>query len=312
MHPSGKPEIVQPSIGFYFTDQPPTNAPFRIGIKCFTLDIPPGATAYAMEESYTLPVSVTLLRVSTHAHYLGKEMQGYAILPNGEKKWLIWIKDWDFNWQGDYEYAHPQTLPAGTRLVMHYIYDNSTNNVRNPNNPPRRVRFGLQTTDEMGELWFQSLTHTPEDRERLSKDYYYYVVQRTMAYDQASIRLDPSNAEAHTRLGHNFVVQGKFAEAGSHLSAAVAAKPDFAQAHYELAVLCLATNDLPAAYRELLTVLRLDPENSQAYGNLGYIESRQGRMTEARAALEKALQLDPDDSTARDFLSHLPRGHQPP
>jgi len=312
MHPSGKPEVVQPTIGFYFTDQPPTNAPFRIGIKCFTLDIPPGATDYAVEETYTLPVGVTLLRVSTHAHYLGKEMQGYAILPTGEKKWLIWIKDWDFNWQGDYEYAHPQILPAGTRLVMHYTYDNSTNNLRNPSNPPRRVRFGLQTTDEMGELWFQSMTRNTQDRERLAKDYYYYMVQRTMAFDEASVRLDPADAEAHTRLGHNFVVQGKFAEAASHLSAAVAAKPDFAQAHYELAVLCLATNDLSAAYRELQTVLLLDPDNSQAYGNLGYIASRQGRMTEARAALEKALQLDPEDATVREFLEHLPRGPQPP
>jgi hypothetical protein len=170
MHPSGKPEIVQPSIGFYFTDQPPTNAAFRIGIKCFTLDIPPGATNYAVEEAYTLPVGVTLLRVSTHAHYLAKEMQGYAIPPNGEKKLLIWIKNWDFNWQGDYEYANPPVLPPGTRLVMHYTYDNSTNNVRNPSNPPRRVTFGLQTTDEMGELWFQSLTATTQDRDVLAKD----------------------------------------------------------------------------------------------------------------------------------------------
>jgi hypothetical protein len=307
MHPSGKPELVQPSIGFYFADEPPTNAPFRIGIECFDIDIPPGESAYSVEQSYTLPVGVTLLRVSPHAHYLAREMQGYAILPNGEKKWLIWIKDWDFNWQGDYEYAHPQILPAGTRLVMHYTYDNSTNNVRNPNNPVRRVRLGYQTTDEMGELWFQALTRTRQDRDRLSKDYTYYMVQRTMEYDEARIRLDPANAEAHTRLGHDLWVEGKFADAGSHLAAAIAAKPDFAQAHYELAVLCIATNDLRGAYLELQTVLRLDPENSKAYGNLGYVESLRGRMTEARADLERALQLDPDDSAAREFLEGLPR-----
>jgi tetratricopeptide (TPR) repeat protein len=312
MHPSGKPETVQPTIGFYLTDKPPTNSPFRIGIKCFSLDIPAGATNYAAEESYTLPVEVSLLRVSTHAHYLAKEMQAYAILPDGEKKWLIWIRNWDFNWQGDYEYAQAQILPAGTRLVMHYTYDNSTNNVRNPSNPPRRVRFGLQTTDEMGELWFQSLTRTAEDRDRLARDYYLYVVQRTTAYDEASIRRDPSNAEAHARLGHNFLVEGKLNEAAIHLDAALVAKPDLAQAHYDLAMLCLATNNLPAANKELLTVLRLDPDNSQAYGNLGYVESRQGRIAEARAALEKALQLDPDDSAARDFLSHLPTSQQSP
>jgi thioredoxin-like negative regulator of GroEL len=305
MHPSGKPETVQPSIGFYFTDERPTNSPFRIGMKCFTIDIPPGDSAYTVEESYTLPVGVTLLRVSPHAHYLAREMQGYALLPNGEKKWLIWIKDWDFNWQGDYEYAQPQVLPAGSRLVMHYTYDNSTNNVRNPSNPPKRVRFGLQTTDEMGELWFQCLAQSAEDRERLAKDYYYYVVQRSMEYYEDCVRQDPSDAEAHTRLGHNLVVEGKFAEAGGHLSAAVAAKPDFAEAHYELAVLCLATNNLAAAGRELQTVLRLDPGNSKAYGNLGYIYAKEGKMTEAQDALVKALQIDPDDSTARAFLSRL-------
>jgi tetratricopeptide (TPR) repeat protein len=251
-------------------------------------------------------VGVTLLRISPHAHYLAKEMQGFAILPNGEKRWLIWIKDWDFNWQGDYEYAHPQVFPPGTRLVMHYTYDNSTNNVRNPSHPPKRVRFGLQTTDEMGELWFQCLTQTRQDRERLSKDYYFSMVQRTMEYDEGCVRRDPSDADAHIRLGHNFLVQGKFVEAGKHLSAALTAKPDSADAHYEVAVLCLATNDLPTANRELLTVLRLDPGNSKAYGNLGYIYSQQGRITEARAALEKTLQLDPEDSTARDFLSRLP------
>ncbi len=254
MHPSGKPETVQPSIGFYFTDQPPTNAPFRIGMVCFNIDIPPGASDYAVDNSYTLPVDVTLLRVSPHAHYLAKEMQGYAVLPNGEKKWLIWIKSWDFNWQGDYEYSTPQALPAGTRLVMHYTYDNSTNNFRNPSNPPRRVRLGPQTTDEMGELWFQTLTRTRQDRERLSRDYSYYLVAETMAYDENRTRLDPSNAEAHVRLGHDLFVQGKFAEAGRHLAAAIAAKPDFADAHYELAVLCIATNDLPTAYSELQKV----------------------------------------------------------
>ena len=161
LHPSGKPEVVQSSIGFYFTGQAPTNAPFRIGMKCFTIDIPPGAEAYPVEESYTLPVEVAILRVLPHAHYLAKDMQSYAILPDGRKKWMIWIKDWDFNWQGDYEYTRPQVLPAGTRLVMHYTYDNSTNHVRNPSFPPKRVRFGLQTTDEMGEIWFQGLAKTP-------------------------------------------------------------------------------------------------------------------------------------------------------
>jgi tetratricopeptide (TPR) repeat protein len=305
MHPSGKPEVVQPTLGFYFTDQPPTNSPFRIAIKCFSLDIPAGTNAHAIEESYTLPVGVTILRVLPHAHYLAKDIQGYAILPNGEKKWLIWIRDWDFNWQGDYEYAHPQFFPAGTRLVERFTYDNSTNNIRNPSNPPKRVRFGLQTTDEMGEMWFQGLTQSTQDRELLANNYFYYLVHRTMDWDANRVLLDPSDAEAHTRLGHDLLVLGNVAEARTHLNAAIAAKPDLAKAHYELAELDLRSNELAAAYRELMTVLRLDPDHEQAYGNLGYIYSLAGKKAEARAAFEKALQLDPGDSIVRDQLARL-------
>jgi hypothetical protein len=37
---TGKPEQIQPSVGFYFTDQPPMNTPVKIGILSHDLDIP--------------------------------------------------------------------------------------------------------------------------------------------------------------------------------------------------------------------------------------------------------------------------------
>ena len=157
LHPSGKPEQVQPSVGFYFTGEPPTNTPFRLNLNPLTLDIPAGASDYSVEDNYRLPVDVELLGVLPHAHYLAKRMEGYAVLPDGSRHDLLLIKDWDFNWQGDYRYAHPVHLPKGTTLAMRFAYDNSSKNVRNPNHPPRRVRYGLQTTDEMAELWFQVL-----------------------------------------------------------------------------------------------------------------------------------------------------------
>jgi hypothetical protein len=77
-------------------------------------------------------------------------MKVWATLPTGEKRWLIWIKDWDFDWQGQYVYKSPVKLPAGTKVEMIYTYDNTADNPRNPSNPPQRVRRGEQTTDEMG------------------------------------------------------------------------------------------------------------------------------------------------------------------
>jgi len=200
-----------------FTDRAPTNIPFRVALKCFELDIPAGADSYAVEQSYVLPVDLNILRVSTHAHYLGKEMQGYAVLPTGEKKWLIWIRNWDFNWQGDYQYTRPQFCPKGTRLVMHYTYDNSTNNVHNPNQPPKQVRYGLATTDEMGELWFQVVAASKGERDLLAKDYFSYLVRVTIDFDNFRLRLDPENVAAHTRLGRTMHQMGKLPEAKAHL-----------------------------------------------------------------------------------------------
>jgi tetratricopeptide (TPR) repeat protein len=302
MHPSGKPEVVQPTIGFYFTDRGPTNVPFRVALKCFELDIPAGADNYAVEQSYLLPVDANILRVSTHAHYLGREMQGYAILPTGEKKWLIWIKNWDFNWQGDYEYSRPQFLPKGSRLVMRYTYDNSTNNVRNPNQPPKRVRYGLETTDEMGELWFQVVVRSQGERGLLAKNYFAYLVGVTIDFDRFRLRLDPGNVAAHTRLGRTLHAMGRFPDAMNHLISAVRIRPGDDRAHYELALLYLTLEKWPEAEQEFLTVTRLNPDDYQAHGNLGDLYRRMGRTEAARGCFETALRLNPDDPVARRYL----------
>src|SRR5437867_5392824 len=118
LQPNGKPETVRPSIGFYFTDQAPTNSAFKIVLSSMDIDIPAGATNYETQDSYVLPVDAQVLAVLPHAHYLGKEMHGTAVLPNGETRSLLSIKEWDFNWQSDYRYLEPIQLPKGTRIGM--------------------------------------------------------------------------------------------------------------------------------------------------------------------------------------------------
>jgi len=76
-------------------------------------------------------------------------MRVTATLPNGQTKCLINIDDWDFNWQGMYRYENAVALPALTRVSLEAFYDNSSGNPRNPNNPPRAVSWGEETTDEM-------------------------------------------------------------------------------------------------------------------------------------------------------------------
>lgn len=312
MHPSGKPELVQPTVGFYFTDQAPTNLPFRLRLLDYEFDIPPGASNYVVEQSYVLPVDVDVLRVNPHAHYLGKDLQGFALLPDGRKEWLLWIKDWDFNWQGDYQYAHPISLPKGSKMVMRFTYDNSTNNVRNPNRPPKRVRHGINSEDEMAALGWQALARTPEDRQTLGADYQAWLARILVSAFQATLRAHPEDAATRVKLAWFFVFQGRQDEALEQVKAALLAKPDSDQAHYALGFWYLNRDRLDDAWQEFQTTLKLNPQDGQAYGNLGLVAMKQRRLREAAAFLREALRINPDDGVAKQNLELIRGAVQPP
>jgi tetratricopeptide (TPR) repeat protein len=307
LNPSGKPESVQPSIGFYFSDQPPTNSAFRIKLAALELDIPAGEGNYIAEQSYVLPVDLSLTRVGAHAHYLGKDLQGYAVLPSGEQKPLMRIKNWNFQWQGDYQYAEPVYLPKGSKLVLRFAYDNSTNNIQNPNHPPARVRYGLQTTDEMGELYFQAVPNNAHDYVTLAKDFSEKFLQVSIGYYNFRLRFDENDEFAHVRLARILMSQGKLSETLEHLNTAIAAHPNSDQAHYELGCLYLAQNQLQKAFEEFQTVTRLNPSDNQAYGNLGLICLRTQHLDQARTYFETAVQINPDDTAALNQLNLLRR-----
>jgi len=87
--------------------------------------------------------------VSNHMHNLGREVRSWAELPDGKIQPFVWIKDWDFHWAERYELATPVKLPRGTVIKAEGYYDNSADNPRNPNSPPKDVRYGNNLSDEM-------------------------------------------------------------------------------------------------------------------------------------------------------------------
>jgi Tfp pilus assembly protein PilF/mono/diheme cytochrome c family protein len=340
MRPSGKPEPVQASVGLYFTDRPPTKFPFRLLVRSTSIDIPPGEKAYAIEDRYVLPVDVTAIGVLPHAHYLGKVLEGWATLPDGTRKSLIRIPDWDFNWQGDYRYAEPLLLPKGTAVSMRYTYDNSADNPRNPHHPPRRVTYGPETSDEMGELWLQVLPRTKEELRTLEAHYVKtWAMPDAVRRHEKSLREDPANPKTHTDLARVFAVAGKLVDAERHLRLALAHRPDYAPAHYylgelllqqrrgtdareefeaalrhdpddfrshnQLGVLLLDTGDPGGAAAHFERTLQLNPNDVKARINLGLVAYKKGDVARAVGYFEEALQIDPDDPTARRNLDML-------
>ncbi|HLI84778.1 MAG TPA: cytochrome c [Bryobacteraceae bacterium] len=161
-HPSGAPAQDQSSLGLFYT-QAPTRGRALFLVNDRDIDIPAGDSHYVIKASRTLPQDAEVVGITPHAHYLCKDMKVNAYLPDGSVKPLIWIKDWDFNWQGAYTYADPVKLPKGTRVELQYTYDNSDKNPRNPAHPPVRVTWGEQTTNEMGLAFLVLAFPTPAD-----------------------------------------------------------------------------------------------------------------------------------------------------
>lgn len=173
-HPSGKVEREKSKVGIYFADHAPERLigefqiPPNYGGKV-GLTIAPGDSNYVIEDHLIVPGDMELVTVWAHAHQIGRSMKADATLPDGKKMPLFYIDDWDFNWQGQYQYKTPVQLPKGTRIDVRITYDNSADNVDNPHSPPQRIRWGQESHDEMGSVIFQCVAKNKKEENLVAK-----------------------------------------------------------------------------------------------------------------------------------------------
>ncbi len=296
--PSGKPESVQARVGLFFTDRPPSRRPFIVRLGSQSIDIPAGDREYLVTDSFVLPVDVEVLAVQPHAHYLAKEIRGYARLPDGTTKWLLFIKDWDFRWQDVYRLREPLDLRKGTTLEMRYTYDNSAANVRNPHAPPQRVTFGQTSSSEMGNLWIQVVTRNTADRAVLDTAYAPKRLAGDIAGYEKMLEITPGDSRLHSDLGFLYVDAGRLSEATTELEASVRLTPNSSAAHYALGTVLLNQKRLEEARQHFTVALQLTPEFADAYINLGVVSHAQGKLDEAIANYSQALRVRPDSPQA--------------
>ncbi len=161
-HKDGKPETDQTRIGLHFTRKPVDKLVRGAMPVNFLFRIPAGESRYKVEATSIISEDSHALAVTPHMHLLGREMKVWATLPDATEIPLVWIKDWDFNWQATYYLKQPVALPKGTKVHLTAYYDNSPGNPRNPlPNQARTVGWGEQTTDEMC-IAFLTTTHDAE------------------------------------------------------------------------------------------------------------------------------------------------------
>ncbi len=94
-----------------------------------------------------------------HAHYRGKSFRYELEYPDGRREVVLWIPKYDFNWQHLYQFKEPKFVPAGSKLVATWWFDNSTGNPFNPD-PARDVPYGEETFNEMANarIYYASAT----------------------------------------------------------------------------------------------------------------------------------------------------------
>ena len=334
LQPSGKPEVIRPSIGLYFTPHPATKLPMLLQLENdVKLDIPAGDKAFVVRDQFTLPVDVELLAIYPHAHYLGKDIQAHATLPDGTRETLIHIPDWNLNWQAVYRYSDPVFLPKGTAVSLQYTYDNSDDNPLNPNHPPIEVKGGNRSTDEMCHLWLQVLPvnfdpakgdprmvlqealarHDVENDPGDFEAHYNLgaMLQAKKDLDGAiseyrvAVKLRPQDAAGNNALGGALVAAGHPDQAAQYLRAALKVRPDYFDAHYNLGFALADQNDFAGASEQFQAALQLQPRDAAVEANLGAALAEMGRLPEAKAHFEHALQLDPNQPIAKENLQEL-------
>jgi hypothetical protein len=148
--PYGKEVTEHTKIGLYFykDGEVPDIVMHNNQIVNNAIELPP-YDGHHQEIAYmSFPKDALLYSAFPHAHYRATSSDLWIRYPDGKEKLLLTLPRYDFGWQGHYNFAEPIKVPAGSKLIAHYVYDNSKSNPHNPD-PSKKIVWGEQSWEEM-------------------------------------------------------------------------------------------------------------------------------------------------------------------
>ncbi|MFI4965479.1 MAG: redoxin family protein [Caulobacterales bacterium] len=170
--PFGKEAVDKSQIALYFYDKPPELVMHSVVVIDPTIEIPAGEARHREVAYVQFPHDALLYSAFPHAHYRAYSSDLWIQYPDGKQKLLLSLPRYDFNWQRDYTFAEPVKVPAGSKLIAHYVYDNSR---RNPSNPDatRKITWGEQSWEEMlfTQLRFRWTDETAQRRVKYDEEF---------------------------------------------------------------------------------------------------------------------------------------------
>lgn len=327
--PTGKTERVQPRIALWFTDVPTSVEFAPLVLYDDRIEVPAGAHDVVVQDHLVVPADLRIHAIYPHAHRIGSWMDATLVLPDGTRKLLYRIDHWDFDWQDDHRFREPVRVAAGTRIEARWAFDNRSSNPSNPYAPPRTIRFGPSSDDEMATL---SLTVEPagpmarlqlfeavhrRDLEKRPRDALVWTKlgsvlrQQQQRLDEAvaaleqALAIDADLALALHELGICREMQGDMAAAEQLQRAALAADGSLALARVQLGTLLGRRGEHAAAITAFEQALPALPFLPLLHANLGLACLADGRLDRAESAFRRTLELEPRHFGARFHLGRV-------
>ena len=155
--PNGTRQTDRSSVGIKFADPKTIQKEVTVSSAINAVfQIPPGAADQEVHSRYIFKRDSLLLALMPHMHLRGKDFRFEAVYPDGRREALLSVPHYDFGWQTNYRLSEPKPMPLGTVLQCVAHYDNSADNLNNPD-PRVTVGWGDQTFDEMMIGFFEAV-----------------------------------------------------------------------------------------------------------------------------------------------------------
>ncbi len=195
--PYGKETVSKQRVGLYFykDNEKPEFVMREMPLVDQFIKLPPNDGAHKETAYFLFPKDAMLYTTVVHAHYRGTYSNLKIVYPDKTEKMILNVPHYDFNWQRMYEYDQPIPIPAGSKLVATYIYDNSKRNPANPD-PSKEVVWGDQSFEEM---FYTSLRYRWMDETVEHQTNYDDLLQSTRLLGMMDDNLDDKVEEAELR-----------------------------------------------------------------------------------------------------------------
>lgn len=157
----------QSKIGIKFATAPVHTQVNTTIVLNNSLVVPPMVQKHEVIGAFQFPTDARIHGLRPHMHLRARLGTASLITPEGQRRVLLHIPDWDDGWQNYYVLSKPARVSRGAILEYLASYDNSPANPLNPD-PTAPVPWGQQVWDEMHSVymtWTAINEHNKDDDE---------------------------------------------------------------------------------------------------------------------------------------------------